>query len=81
MMVILKIMITLVLSTLQNVVEVPKPIEGEEIPALKEKLDSLKDANFTVVTQEISEDWYGNINNTYYKAFSDGVNSSIKLYW
>lgn len=55
-----------------DVVEVPKPIEGEEIPALKEKLDSLKDANFTVVTQEISEDWYGNKSNTYYKALSDG---------
>lgn len=55
-----------------DVVEVPKPIEGEKIPALKEKLDSLKDANFTVITQEISEDWYGNINNTYYKALSDG---------
>lgn len=55
-----------------DVVEVPKPIEGEEIPALKEKLDSLKDANFTVITQEISEDWYGNVNNTHYKALSDG---------
>ena len=55
-----------------DVTEAPTIIEGEEIPELKTVIESLKDHNYTVVTEEISEDWYGNLNSTFYKGLSDG---------
>ena len=55
-----------------DVAEAPSVVEGTEIPELKAALESLQDYNFTVVTEEISEDWYGNLNSTFYKGLSDG---------
>ena len=37
-------------------------------------MHSLKEQNYTVVTEEISEDWYGDLVSTFYKGISDGGN-------
>ena len=55
-----------------DVTEAPSIVEGAEIPELKAALESLKGHNYTVVTEEISTDWYGNPVNTFYKGLSDG---------
>lgn len=63
-----------VLASGSTVMEAPKPVEGEELTGLNDILDSLKEQNYTMVTQEIGEDWYGNQVSTYYKGLSDGGN-------
>lgn len=55
-----------------DVTTAPTPVEGSEITALEEIFDSLKEQNYTVVTEEISEDWYGNPMSTFYQGISDG---------
>lgn len=57
-----------------DVTTAPTPVEGSEITALEEIFDSLKEQNYTVVTEEISEDWYGNPMSTFYQGISDGGN-------
>lgn len=64
-----------------DVISAPTPVEGSEITALEEIFDSLKEQNYTVVTEEISEDWYGNPTSTFYQGISDGGNHFHQIYY
>ena len=58
-----------------DVTTAPTPVEGTEISALEDIFDSLKEQNYTVVTEEISEDWWsGGLVSTFYQGISDGGN-------
>ena len=58
-----------------DVTTAPTPVEGTEISALEDLFDSLKEQNYTVVTEEISEDWWsGGLVSTFYQGISDGGN-------
>ena len=61
-----------VVATGASVLEAPKPIEGTEIIELKTALDSLKEYNFTVASEEISTSWLGDKTSTYRQAYSGG---------
>ena len=63
-----------VIDTGNDVINAPAPIEGTEISALENIFESLKEQNYTIVTEEMSEDWFGNPVSTFYKGYTDGGN-------